>query len=89
MMSPPSNTAFIGPSTTFSWTVPAGVSQIWLDVGATIGGSQVYGATQGMGSSRSVRGIPTDGAPVYVRLWTLTGGAWQFIDYIYTAVAST
>ena len=30
-------------------------------------------------------GIPADGSTIYVRLWTLFGGTWQYNDYTYTA----
>jgi large repetitive protein len=29
--------------------------------------------------------LPTDGSPVYVRLWSLVGATWFFRDYTYTA----
>jgi hypothetical protein len=29
--------------------------------------------------------LPTDGRTLYVRLWSLVSGAWQFNDYTYTA----
>ncbi len=33
----------------------------------------------------TVAGLPTNGNTVYVRLWSLINGAWQYIDYTYTA----
>ena len=33
--------------------------------------------------------MPTDGSTVYVRLWTLAGGAWQSNSYTYKASGGT
>jgi hypothetical protein len=35
--------------------------------------------------SASVTGLPTDGRPLYVRLWYLRSGAWLSLDYTLTA----
>ncbi|MGH7395765.1 MAG: hypothetical protein ACREJF_09250, partial [Candidatus Methylomirabilales bacterium] len=57
-------------------------------VGTTPGGIGIYHADQGLALSRTVSGIPTDGTPVHVRLWTLLGSEWQFGDYAYTTGAA-
>jgi hypothetical protein len=36
----------------------------------------------------AVTGIPTNGAPVYVRLWSEIGGHWSYNAYTYTAFSS-
>src|SRR2546430_10266084 len=70
----------------FSWSAGAGATQYWLSVGTTGAGSgNVYAQSQGTSVSATVSGLPVDGSPVYVRLWTLLGGTWQFNDYTYTA----
>src|SRR2546430_17601705 len=70
----------------FSWSAGAGATQYWLSVGTTgVGSSNVYAQSQGTSVSATVSGLPVDGSPVYVRLWTLLGGTWQFNDYSYTA----
>ena len=73
---------------TFSWNSGSGVSQYWLELGTTLGGTQIYSQSQGAGMSATVGGLPTNGTPVYVRLWSLIGGLWQFNDYTYTAAGS-
>ena len=73
-----------GSSSTFIWTAGTGVSQVWLDVGTTTGGNQIYAASEGTGTSQTVTGIPTNGSTLYVRLWSLVGGAWSYTDYTYT-----
>jgi Metallo-peptidase family M12 len=72
---------------TFTWNTGSGVSQYWLDVGTTLGGTQIYSQSQGTNLSVTVGGLPTNGSTVYVRLWSLIGGVWQFNDYTYTAAS--
>jgi len=73
---------------TFSWSSGSGVSQYWLDVGTTPGGTQIYSQSQGAGRSVTVAGLPTNATPVHVRLWCLIDGLWQYNDYTYTASGS-
>jgi len=87
MISPVPGTTLAGDTETFSWTKSAGVTQIWLDIGTTVGGHQLYGATQGTAISRIVGELPTNGDAVFVRLWSLSAAGWQFTDYRYTAAS--
>ena len=68
----------------FWWSTSLG-SECYLQVGTTLGGQQIYSAGQGASLSVAVWGLPTDGSPVYARLWTNVGGAWFYNDYAYTA----
>jgi serine protease len=36
-------------------------------------------------TSYTATGLPTDGRTLYVRLWSLINGVWQYSDYTYTA----
>src|SRR5207248_1985221 len=76
-------------------TAGCNVSQYYLYVGTSAGGNDIYGVSQGANLSGQVTGIPTNGARVYVRLWSFTTVAsnslttgWHFIDYTYTAAGS-
>src|SRR5262249_40113638 len=60
-----------------------GVSQYWLDIGTGPGGMGLYSQSAGTNLSASVSGLPTDGSTIYVRLWSLISGVWQFNDYTY------
>src|SRR5262249_8931692 len=49
------------------------------------GKSDLYGASAALNRSATVNALPTDGRIVYVRVWSLIGGAWQFNDYTFRA----
>ena len=70
--------------TTFWWSASLG-SECYLQVGTTLGGQELYSAGQGTNLSVQVPMLPTNGSPVYARLWTKIGGAWVYKDYTYTA----
>ena len=84
--SPAPGSTLTSSSVTFSWTAGTGVADRYLMVGTTFGGSNIYVGYQGNASSRTVTGLPTNGATVYVRLMSYISGAWQINDYTYTAV---
>ena len=76
-----------GSSVTFNWTAGAGASAYWLDVGSTAGGNQIYqSGNLGNVLTVTVNGLPTDGSPVYVTLYSLIGGVWSGNAYTYTAL---
>ena len=77
-----------GASVTFGWTAGSGVSQYALEIGTTAGGTNLYASGAVTNRSATVNNLPTDGRTVYVRLWSLLGGAWQFSDYTYATAAS-
>ncbi|OGE87650.1 MAG: hypothetical protein A2760_02515 [Candidatus Doudnabacteria bacterium RIFCSPHIGHO2_01_FULL_50_67] len=90
MTSPVANSV-ISPQTTFSWSAGTGVSEYWLGVGTTLDSlgkdpwGDIYAQSTGTDTSVTVSGIPQNGAPIYVRLWSLINGSWTFVDYQYTA----
>ena len=85
--SPVPESTLTGSSATFSWTAGSGVTQYSLHVGTTGGGStNVFGGAV-TGTSKSVTGIPTTGATLYVTLYSLINGAWQSESYTYTEAA--
>ena len=67
------------------WSTGSQVSEYWLSIGTTPGGSQIYNQSQGTNLSVMVSGLPTNGGAVYVRLWSLINGVWQYNDYTYVA----
>jgi hypothetical protein len=85
IQSPAGGSVLAGSSVTFSWNSGVGVSRYFLMVGSWKGGNTLY--SQDMGESRSagVSGLPTDGSPVWVRLWSYIDGQWASTDASYTA----
>jgi len=81
--SPAPGSTLAGTSATFSWTTGTLVTQYDLHVGTTgAGSSNIFGGTV-TGQTRTITGIPTAGATLYVRLYSFISGAWQYSDYTY------
>ena len=72
----------------FAWDEGAGVQRYALWVGSTPDGYDIYCADEGANRSRTVS-LPSDGRPIYVRLWSMFNGVWRsFNSYTYlTTVA--
>jgi hypothetical protein len=86
LTSPTPGTTLAGTTVTFGWSAGSTALEYWLDVGTTLGGTQIYSAPQGTGLSATVSGLPTGGVPVYVRLWSrLPKLGWTYNEYTYTA----
>jgi FtsP/CotA-like multicopper oxidase with cupredoxin domain len=76
-------TTFTTSSTTFTWTAGAGPTAYGLWVGTAKGAYNIYSSGTLAGTSTPlVTGIPI-GTTVYVRLYYMLSGVWQFTDYTY------
>ncbi len=73
-----------GSTIRFFWN-NSGASSYRLDVGTTLGSTNIYTGILGTATSKTVAAIPLDGSKVYVRLWSNISGAWQSNDYSYNA----
>jgi hypothetical protein len=90
MSTPAAGSTLTGTSTKFTWTTGSGVAQYTLHVGTTgIGSSNISAPGALTTTSYTVTGIPTTGGTLYVRLYSLIAGAWQYTDYTYTEASST
>jgi len=94
--SPAPNSVLSGASVMFSWTAGCNISMYWLFVGTQVGASDLYSLNQGTSMTATVNGLPTNGVPLYVRLWSYVSTAsssfstgWHFIDYAYTAAGGS
>ncbi len=87
-MTSPAQGSTLGSSATFVWNTGSGVSEYYLYVGTSSGASNIYGASNGTSTSRTVSGLPSSGT-IYVRLWSLISGTWQYNDYTYAAGGGT
>jgi hypothetical protein len=89
LTSPAIGSTFTGSSATLTWTIPGGVTGVWLYVGTTVGGSNILDANKGIATSHAVTGLPVNGSNVYARLWSLQAGTWTFVDYHFYATGGT
>jgi hypothetical protein len=87
LISPTPGSILSGTTFVFSWSAGSSASAYWLDVGTVQGQGNIFARNLGLATSQTVSGIPATGGTVFVRLWTLTSGVWQFNDYTYTAAA--
>ncbi|MDR4506283.1 MAG: exo-alpha-sialidase [Candidatus Scalindua sp.] len=88
MTSPAPGSTLSGATETFSWSANgANVSKWWLYIGSSSGGNDIYDSgLLGKSTSDTVKGLPTDGSMVYVRLFYKIGtDKYREIDYTYTA----
>ncbi len=75
---------------TFQWTAGSGTSgSYWIRVGTAGVGSYDVSAAIYTGTSATISSLPTNGGPIYVRLYSQNAstGDWVFIDYTYTAAS--
>ncbi len=88
MTTPAPGATLDGSLVLFKWQAPtnATAALYWLYVGTTLDGNDIH-SQQELDSTleTNVSGIPTAGAAVYVKLWTLVGSSWVFENYQYTA----
>jgi subtilisin family serine protease len=82
VMTSPAPGATLGASATFNWSAGTGATAYWLEVGTSIGGTQIANINTGAGRTATVSGLPASG-PIYVRVWTQFGTAWRYMDYMY------
>jgi hypothetical protein len=90
LTSPVSGSTLAGPNVTFAWSSATGATGYTLYLGTTgVGSSNIYSSGQVAGTSIAVAGIPTNGAVIYARLFTIFNGAQVSSDYTYTAATQS
>ena len=70
---------------TFIWS-DVGVSDYWLQIGSGVGRSDYHDSGILTTVEQSVSDLPTDGSPIYVRVWYKHDGQWDYIDENYLAL---
>ena len=78
-------------STTFKWYPVAG-AQYWLDIGSVQGGHDYYSSgnlSTVLSQAIANNTLPTNGSPVWARLYWLQNGNWQFADSSYFSFGSS
>jgi uncharacterized protein YkwD len=83
MTSPANGSTLPAFETTFRWTAVSGASQYYIYMGTSPGSNNMVSASLGTATSVTIRGYPSSGALVYVRLWTRVNSTWYFNDYSY------
>jgi uncharacterized protein YkwD len=87
MTSPANGSTWPTSSVTLRWSSVSN-GQYHLYVGTSRGASNLLSVSMGTATAATVSGYQTNGATVYVRLWTLVGSTWQYNDYQYLLPAS-
>jgi hypothetical protein len=79
----PSPGSKLSASAAFVWAAGTGVSEYWLTVGSAVNGQDIYSASQGVSTSRTVP-VPVDGRNIFVTLYTKVNGVWMSRSFSYT-----
>jgi hypothetical protein len=66
----------------FQWTAGTGVNLYQLNLGSTLGASDLY-LYKGSATSTTVPSLPANGQIVYARLYSKINGTWVYDDYQY------
>jgi len=66
----------------FQWTAGTGVNLYQLNLGSTLGASDLY-LYKGAATSATVPSLPANGQIVYARLYSRINGVWVYDDYQY------
>lgn len=86
MTSPAPGSSLTSTKVTFKWSKSDSASKYRIDVGTTVGGTQIKSTTLSSSkTSASISGLPKGRTPLYVRLWTRIGSTWSYTDYTYTS----
>ncbi len=72
----------------FVWN-DAGAEQYWLWIGTSAGDNDIYSDRQSTNYRMFIYGLPNNGATLYVRLFSMFNGEWQYNDCTYTAYNPT
>lgn len=83
LTSPANGSTLTGGVLNLTWNTGVGVSRYYVYAGNTLGGYDIAAIDAGTFTSRSVT-VPTRGGPVFVRLYSLINGAFQWNDYWFT-----
>ena len=87
LVSPPLEAPLPGATVHFAWTAGGTAVEAWaLEAGTSVGAQDLDASGPlGRALSTTVRGVPTDGTAIFVRLWSWSAGTWQAQDFQYTA----
>ena len=84
LLTPTPNSTLPNAPVTFTWD-PGTETTFQFRLGTVRGSNNIYGSLETTQTSVTVNTLPTDGSPIHARLYYKVNGAWQYIDYLYTA----
>jgi hypothetical protein len=90
LTSPAPGSTLTGSNASFTWTTGTGANAYQILIGSTgVGSRNIYDSGSTTANSIAISGLPTNGKPLYVRLYTTFNGSSQYSDSTCTAVAQT
>lgn len=84
MLAPTPGTELDGTTAIFAWTAGSAMDEYWLEIGSEQGGTDLFDHHVGSNTRVTVGGLPSDGSPVFVRLWSRLVVGWIYQQYTYT-----
>jgi hypothetical protein len=85
LISPAPGSSLTGTNVKFTWSAVTG-AQYDLHLSAVApGGYDLYATGRLTSTSKTVNGLPTNGATIYARLYTILNGVTLYNDYMYMA----
>jgi hypothetical protein len=89
LTSPAPGSVLAGSNVTFTWTTGTGVTDydLWLGTSGP-GSSSLYASGLTTATSVTVTSLPSKGATVYARLYSIINGVDHYTDYTYTEAAA-
>ena len=88
LTTPTPGTTLTGTSITFSWTPGNTATHFQLYLGTSAGSNNLYNSGSVTVTSETVSDLPSNGLPVYARLFSYVNGAWIYTDYTYTTAGA-
>ena len=85
LVSPAPGSTLTSTKAFFRWTGGVGATSYRLTVGSQPGQADIANLNADTMLSAIVTGLPSNGQAVYVRLYSLVDGAWEYRDYVLTA----
>ncbi len=76
LISPANGAQLTGGTLNLTWSAGTGVSRYYLFLGSSYGGYDLGAVDAGTTPAASI-GVPQDGGPVYLTLWSLINGGYQ------------
>ncbi len=86
IISPLNGAMLVSASVVFQWTGIVPFSACSLSVSAIApGGTDIFSGALGSGGSQLVTNLPLNGETIYVRIGSMTGSGWLYVNYVYYA----